>query len=263
MRIGASLDLRFGQDSLEFLDFLNSNGFRHIEVRKDNDHVFGKVDPEMMKSMLSDYDFTISYHAPHREFNLASVNEDIRKCCVDQIIEMGEYLHEVGSGWVNIHIGHIASNYHEKVIEKAEKNSRKSLEEIAEAFEDLDSRLFVENDSYEKGLLKFGLYPEQLIEVLEKYPHFGMTFDIGHAHHYGIDAEQFINPAKDSIGSVHLHDNNGTFDEHLAAGNGTVDFEPVLEKLGKCCDTYIFEMKTLDDVVRSREYIESLGYGMH
>jgi len=44
-RIGAALDLRFGKNNLQFLDFLHSNGFDHIEIKKDNDHVYGEVKP--------------------------------------------------------------------------------------------------------------------------------------------------------------------------------------------------------------------------
>jgi sugar phosphate isomerase/epimerase len=116
-RIGAALDLRFGKDTLQFIDFLYSNGFDHIEIREENDHVYGEVDPALLGTILSDYDFTISYHAPSREFNLASVNERIRSSCVSQIIEIGEYLQEVGSNaWVNIHAGHVPQAYHENVI---------------------------------------------------------------------------------------------------------------------------------------------------
>ncbi len=57
---------------------------------------------------------------------------------------------------------------------------------------------------------------------------------------------------------MHLHDNNGVYDEHLAPGRGSVDFEGVLCKLDGCA-TYVLEMKTLPDVISGREFIESLG----
>ncbi|MEA1870131.1 MAG: sugar phosphate isomerase/epimerase [Euryarchaeota archaeon] len=260
-RIGASLDLRFGKDTLQFIDFLYSNGFDHIEVRKDNDYVYGMVDSDLLGQVLSEYDFTISYHAPSREFNLGSVNERVRQSCVAQVIRMGEYLQEVCSGsesWVNIHVGHVPEQYHRRVIAKAEENMRASLDEIAAAYEGLDTGLLVENDSFETHLTKFGLYPEAIWDILNQHPGFGMTFDIGHAHHSGIPPEQFIKRMGRKIKAAHLHDNNGVYDEHLAPGRGSVDFEGVLCKLDGCT-TYVLEMKTLSDVISGREFIESLG----
>ncbi|MHC1575616.1 MAG: sugar phosphate isomerase/epimerase family protein [Candidatus Methanogasteraceae archaeon] len=216
-RIGASLDLRFGKDTLQFIDFLYSNEFYHIEVRKDNDYVYGMADSDLLGQVLSLYDFTISYHAPSREFNLGSVNERVRASCVDQVIRIGEYLQEVGAkAWVNIHAGHVPEQYHEKVIAKAKENMSASLDEIAVAYAGLDTGLLVENDSFEKNLTKFGLYPEAIWDILNRHPGFGMTFDIGHAHHSGIPSERFIELLGCRIEAVHLHDNNGVHDEHLA-----------------------------------------------
>jgi len=175
------------------------------------------------------------------------------------VIRIGEYLQEVGTkAWVNIHAGHIPEQYHERVIAKAEENMKASLNEIAAAYGGLDTGLMVENDSFETHLTKFGLYPEAIRDILDQHPGFGMTFDIGHAHHSGIPPERFIELLGHRIEVVHLHDNNGVYDEHLAPGRGSVDFKSVLCKLNGCT-TYVLEMKTLPDVISGREFIESLG----
>ncbi|MGP8321571.1 MAG: sugar phosphate isomerase/epimerase family protein [Methanosarcinaceae archaeon] len=265
-RIGGALDLRFGKNTLQFLDFLHSNGFSHIEIKKDNDYVYGEIDPAKLERILSEYDITISYHAPHNEFNIASVNEKVRMSCVSQIIEMGEYLQMVGSGWVNIHIGYVSGAYHKTVIAKAEENLARSLDEIAAVYETLDTGIYVENDSFEKNIIKFGLQPEQVRDILNRYPGFGATFDIGHAHHSGIPPLHFTELLGNRINAVHLHDNNGVSDEHLALGKGTLDLSSGLVKeidrcLSSCnghCSTYVFEMKMLPDFVSSKEYFSLL-----
>ena len=264
-RIGAALDLRFGKNTLQFLDFLHSNGFDHIEIKKDNDHVYGEVKPAELERTLSEYDITISYHAPHREFNIASVNEKVRISCVSQIIEMGEYLREVGSGWVNIHVGHVPGTYHETVIEKAQENRTRSLDEIAAAYETLDTGLYVENDSLEKNIIKFAMQLEQVRDILDRYPDFGMTFDIGHAHHLDIPPMRFTELLGNRINAVHLHDNNGAFDEHLALGKSSLDLSSgFVKELDNCmsdcnghCNTYVFDMNTSPDFVSSEEQPDS------
>jgi len=44
---------------------------------------------------------------------------------------------------------------------------------------------------------------------------------------------------------------NGVYDEHLAPGRGSVDFEGVLCQLNGCT-AYVLEMKSLSDVVSGR-----------
>jgi len=51
-----------------------------------------------------------------------------------------------GSGWVNMHTGHVPGAYHETVIRKAKENRTRSLDEIAVAYEMLDTGLYVENN---------------------------------------------------------------------------------------------------------------------
>ena len=140
---------------MQFIDIISSNGLNHTEIRKDDDCVYVEMDPIKLNKILSEYDFTISHHASSNELNIASVNEWIRSTCMSQIIGMSEYLHQLGSGWVNIHTGHASLTYHEGVIAQVKENRTRSLNEIAEAYETLDTCLLVENNYPEKDLIKF------------------------------------------------------------------------------------------------------------
>lgn len=75
------------------------------------------------------------------------------------------------------------------------------------------------------------------------HPAFSICLDVGHAHcysKYGID--EWINMLGDKIGHVHLHDNDGSWDQHLALGKGSIDWKMVfslLERYG--IDSYTIE----------------------
>jgi sugar phosphate isomerase/epimerase len=258
LRLGASLDLRFGYDTLEFMEYLHKIGLNHIEVRRDNEYVHGQVGPDLMREKLKEYGFTLSYHAPCRDFNLASVNEDIRQSCVKQIIDIGRYLDEVGTGWVNIHVGQTTRAYHDSVIDKAKNNCLHSLFEIADAFMDFKTKIYVENDNYEKNVIKFGLQPHELQDIFEMFPEFSMTYDVGHANLLDIDPICFTRPLHNTIHSIHLHDNHGIYDEHLCPGEGMICYEKMLNYLNLNSLTFIFEMKKLDDIPRARDHLLSL-----
>ncbi|MBU4057332.1 sugar phosphate isomerase/epimerase [Patescibacteria group bacterium] len=249
-RIGASLEMRHEKSLEEFIPLMAQLGFNHVEIKKDNDYVYGNKGLEL----LDEYGFTVSYHAPYNDFNLASINEKTRQACVSQVIEMGESIQEYG-GWVNVHLGKIKNNYPDKVIRKAQENSEKSLKELSGAFENMRASLCIENDNPETGVMKFGEKPSQLLHAAEAY---GMkiTLDTGHANRAG-NLKEFS--TLNCIEVLHLHDNLGDKDEHLALGDGNIDFVPLLERM-KICKKWIIEVKTIEDIVKSRDYLEEKGY---
>lgn len=51
-----------------------------------------------------------------------------------------------------------------------------------------------------------------------------MVLDIGHSHIRG-ETEQYLRRFRDRIVHIHVHDNNGRQDQHLAVGSGNVDWE--------------------------------------
>jgi sugar phosphate isomerase/epimerase len=51
----------------------------------------------------------------------------------------------------------------------------------------------------------------------------GMVLDTGHAHLYG-ELENFLTGLSDKIVHMHVHDNDGKSDRHLAVGCGSVDW---------------------------------------
>lgn len=57
-------------------------------------------------------------------------------------------------------------------------------------------------------------------------------FDVGHFHVYSTASlEQWLQELDDDIVELHLNDNSGTDDEHLALGAGTIDFPKVFSML--------------------------------
>ena len=69
--------------------------------------------------------------------------------------------------------------------------------------------------------------PEELIGMTEGIEGIGMTFDFGHANTMG-KVEDFLKYTGKAH-HIHIHDNRGMSDEHLALGDGTVKW-PVVGK---------------------------------
>ena len=62
--------------------------------------------------------------------------------------------------------------------------------------------------------------PEELIGMTEGIEGIGMTFDFGHANTVG-ELGNFLNHIS-RANHIHIHDNNGFSDEHLALGDGNI-----------------------------------------
>ena len=89
-------------------------------------------------------------------------------------------------------------------------------DELAQEF---DLRLFIENSP--------DIDPEPLANLMDtvKDERIGVCLDIGHANYSGTALEVWFEILKDHIGYLHLSDNKGRYDDHLAIGDGVVDWE--------------------------------------
>jgi len=70
--------------------------------------------------------------------------------------------------------------------------------------------------------------PEAFAEVAEgiSHPAFGICLDIGHAHCYSdVPVRKWLEDLAPWIRHLHIHDNDGKRDSHLALGDGTIGFE--------------------------------------
>ncbi len=99
------------------------------------------------------------------------------------------------------------------------------IREIVDYAQTLGIRVAFENTKI-KG------YLEYVIEHLN-HPNVGICFDSGHYHaHFQDDWDLRI--FQDRIFCVHLHDNDGTADQHLFPFDGTLDWKDTLSKLKSC-----------------------------
>ncbi len=102
---------------------------------------------------------------------------------------------------------------------------------------------------------------DPILEVAEKinHPDFGICLDIGHAHCYARESvTKWARCLESHVKHVHLSDNDGTADSHLALGKGTA---PVTEALS-CIRfynpdvTYTIECSDKQAILDSWEWLQ-------
>lgn len=67
--------------------------------------------------------------------------------------------------------------------------------------------------------------------AIDNHPLMGACWDVGHGHMRGCDQYTELTTLGSNLKAVHIHDNNGIGDQHLAPYCGTLDFDAVVRAL--------------------------------
>ncbi len=215
------------QDLLEAVSRLSQNDMGPEIVFEDTTAllIISSKEVSDMRQALDDNDLPRSVHAPFFDLSIGSADQHIReysaKCLkhgLETAEELGSELYIVHSGfwpmipkdsakiWINLFLQNL-----EKLIKKAQKlEITIALENVFEADIWLHQSVFNH------------FSPEEL----------SFCFDLGHANCFAKnDPMEWIEAFHNRIVHLHLHDNDGSDDQHLPLGRGTVDFAGIFRKL--------------------------------
>lgn len=199
-----------------------------------------------IREELSSTNLAASVHAPYSDLNLASVNYPIWRESVRQICACIEHAAEL-TDRVTVHPGFV-SPVGKLVPEKMWEMQKNALVEIGRYAADRGVLACLENMISIREF--FCRYPEEILGMTEDIEGIGVTFDVGHANTNGV-VGSFL-PYLHRINHVHVHDNHGKQDEHLALGDGTVDWESVGRAIAAdYSGIVVVEGRNLDEAKRS------------
>lgn len=108
---------------------------------------------------------------------------------------------------------------------------RNAVDALAPEAEALGIALALEN-----GMAGYQASNEELLSLVADYAHpaVGICYDSGHAHVSTGRATEVLESFAPYVVTVHLHDNDGTGDQHLLPGQGTIDWVPLAAALRQC-----------------------------
>ncbi|WP_074175710.1 sugar phosphate isomerase/epimerase family protein [Methanoculleus bourgensis] len=194
------------------------------------------------------FDLRYTVHAPVADINIASDNEHLRRATVRVLADLTEICDRLGVERLVVHPGHL---WGEEVRCAAERALNRSLGDLAAIQEEANVQLAVEN----MGAWDICFFREP--DFLDRLADFGLGFalDVGHAHVNG-SLEPFLEQGR-AI-HVHLHDNSGERDEHMACGEGEIDFCRVMQAIPRDA-TKVVEPVSFQQYERSLEYLRSVA----
>ncbi len=244
------MDVRFAVTVEEFLEYLTDCGLNHVELKREYLHGHPDVPtPEEVSTLAERFDVSVTYHAPFRDWNVGSFNEASRRASVAQVKETLEDAHAANAGAVVVHGGSVPHRYPEWVRERAHENALASLEECAAHARRVGVPLCLENQPASETKRRYTTTPEELRETVGAVDvdpeFFGVTLDVGHAKVNGYHWSEFVDQLGDRIRVCHLHENDGTADQH----EPLVEHDRILKEVP--AEYFVFETKSVADVARS------------
>jgi sugar phosphate isomerase/epimerase len=209
--------------------------------RLDNPACFHKIEEVIASTHLG-----ITVHAPYGDLNLATVNDPIWRESIRQICTSIEHA-SVLTEKVVIHPGYL-SPVGKLMPQKVWNLQKEALRQIGKCAQEHSVLACLENMI---GIKEFLCrLPEELIGMTEGIEGIGMTFDFGHANTLG-KVNDFLLYTKKAH-HIHIHDNNGMSDEHLALGDGTIPWSTVGKTIAASYNgVVVVEGRSIDEAKKS------------
>ena len=176
-------------------------------------------------SLLQNEDLTISLHAPFYDLAPGGVDKKILKATRERLQQLFDLVPVFKPVSVVCHTGYDKKRYHE-VDDAWLETSLETWTTLVGQLKGTETTLMIEN-VYEKS-------PRMLVRLFEglNAEQVGFCFDTGHMRAFSeTDMQGWLNKLGPRIKELHLHDNDGTEDHHLAIGEGDIDFESLLAYL--------------------------------
>ncbi len=182
-----------------------------------------------LEELLPSYDVALQVHAPFSDLNPASVNPAARRLSLRVLEDTIGSAGALGIGLVTIHPG-IVTPMGQLRREASIENNIDSFRALAAAADDAGVRLALENMPFPAFTL-CNTYDEirEVLDAAGAPDALGFCLDVGHGNITGENGA--LTGLRDRLLNVHLHDNDGRRDQHLALGEGAADIKGVLRRL--------------------------------
>ncbi len=209
-------------------------GAQGLEVRAEPDFAqpftMTARERKRLRGLLCEAALNVSLHAPLYDINPASPNPKAEALAWSELSACVDLAQELGAGVLVIHPGSVPAEHPPHYREQAWRRFIFGLETLGTYAQGRGVQVALENKQRGRGE-DLVTTPEEHLQVLQSVPSVGACLDLGHSHTLGIDPQVYVDALGPRLLHVHLHDNQGSRDEHLPLGEGTLDWRRALSVL--------------------------------
>ena len=237
---------------IEFDDMLEKirKEFELWEVVAELDHDLPAIE-EGVKYAMDSYGMKFQVHAPIADLNIGSPSERMRAHSLEELLMLMQTCERLSIPMITIHPGSAVA-YGDNVKSRVREATRLSMKIIDRAIDGMSLKVAIEN--MPPGTWSICYDVGELISMVEG-TRIGICFDTGHAHVAGT-IDGFLRE-RERILNIHIHNNDGTSDQHLAMDKGTIDLKPIVGALSrKYRGNYIIEANNLREGIESKKILE-------
>jgi sugar phosphate isomerase/epimerase len=180
-----------------------------------------------MASLLQREGLSVTLHGPFFDLAPGGMDKNILKASRERLRQAFDLVPLFEPKSIVCHTGYDRKRYHEaqdQWLETAVETWRPFVEDLHGS----RTILAIEN-VYEKT-------PTMLVRLLNALNNdqVGFCFDTGHMNAFSeTDMEGWLQELQPFLKQLHLHDNDGTWDDHWAIGNGKINFDMLFKHVEK------------------------------
>ena len=195
------------------------------------DEQFFQTDPSVREKLTGIQSCVL--HAPFNELFPCAIDKKARTLAADRYRQAIGLAKNYGATKVIIHGGYNPWIYYPVwYTEQSVLFWKEFLQE------DPGVEIVLENVLEEK--------PEMLLDIVKgvEHPKLKMCLDIGHSNAYSkASAMDWLETCKDFISHFHIHNNDGTWDNHCPLFDGTIPMKAFLQKAETLCPSATFTLE--------------------
>ena len=170
-------------------------------------------------TILQKEGLSCTIHAPYTDLSLGAIDRKVRRISLERIKKALDLASLFEARSVVCHTGFDHRHY-VNFEDNWIKNAIESIADLLEFASPLNIHLMLEN--------VFELDAEIHKEIFHgiKSSLLGFCLDFGHQNVFSkTSLDSWLKDLGDRLGQLHLHDNMGMYDDHLAIGEGILDFD--------------------------------------
>jgi len=248
---------------LDEIETFSRLGFDYLELTMDPPMAHHRIlasNKNAITQALKTHGMGLVCHLP-TFVTTADLTESLRQASVMEMHESLAVAAELGAGKVVLHPS-MAGGMGAFVLDVVKGYAFDFFAEMVDAADRLGVTICLEN-MFPRNRL--GVEPDDFKEIFNAFPTLKMTLDTGHANiddRRGRRLKTFVDDFGPRICHLHISDNKGRVDDHLAVGQGTIKFADLVRRLKGAGYDKTITLEVFDPnremLVASRERIRAL-----
>jgi len=239
------------QSILDDLNFAIKNKLDYYEIQGSGEKIDLELEIiEKAKKITKKNNISLSLHAFH--LPISSLTPEISEPALKTAKEEIVLANKIGAKQITIHSGHKDKPENETAVAKNFEIFIKNFKELVKFGKKYRVRVGLENSTKNRAMC---IEPRDFLNALNNIKGLKITLDVGHANTTDINPIDYFKQFKDFIINIHIHDNDGSSDQHALIGEGNIDFKNFLKecKNSNYYGPFILEVFPYKNVLKGRE----------